>query len=250
MTLAPRSDHHIFVDERQDILVLHGGRTTSDATGPQSQETWLYDFKTNAWTTMPPSPAPALNAAYAGETLYTISGDSSVHYLRLRHNDEEREKRNALVWQTVKFPSDSLASSPPLRIGGVLVPVTAHLGRQYLIYMLGKKAEGSMSQTTGGENDTFPSDIWSLQLPATGFGPAAVKDTILEKFTEGGSGALTWTQVQVEPAAEAQPEEARHPGPRAFAGADSGLGGKALTLWGGINPKGEVESDGWMLQLR
>ncbi len=103
----PRCGHSIFVDEQQDILILHGGYTATNATGPNSTETWLYDFKRNVWTSLPAAPAPALSAAYVTETLYTISGSSrlggSVHYMNLRHDDTERERPDALVWQTVDF---------------------------------------------------------------------------------------------------------------------------------------------------
>ncbi|KAH8893186.1 hypothetical protein GQ53DRAFT_104315 [Thozetella sp. PMI_491] len=249
-TFAPRSDHHIFADGRQNILVLHGGRTTDDPAADASLETWLYDFPTSTWTKLPPSPAPAARAAYAQETLYTVSSESdlsgSVHYLKLQHSDEERAQPNALVWQTVAFPSNPLARGPLPRPQGVLAP----LKTGYLVYLLGKKSGEGLTPGTEADGLESSPEIWSLRLPAEHHSlVASVIDKYRQALLQRSLRDFTWSEVPVELPSHAELGGEPHPGFREFAGAASCLGGEGVLIWGGISPKGFPESDGWVLEV-
>ncbi|OLN82375.1 Tip elongation aberrant protein 3 [Colletotrichum chlorophyti] len=241
-TLSPRFDHHIFIDQAQDMLVLHGGRTSKGQEA--STETWLFDFDTLAWTELPPSPEPALAAAFVDNVLYIIGADSdmsgAIHYMDLKSNAEDREKPNALEWKTIKFPTNPLVPGPRPREGGALVPVNTGVGRHYLIYMFGENSQSV-------EKD-FYTDIWALQLPTHGFTAAAVKDAIRDKVPRLESGEFSWAEVELVPTEEVKTEGKAHPGPRGYFGADA-ASAKSLVFWGGVTAMGK-EGDGWLLQVQ
>ncbi|TDZ25248.1 Tip elongation aberrant protein 3 [Colletotrichum orbiculare MAFF 240422] len=241
-TLAPRFDHHIFVDHAQDVLVLHGGRTAKGQKA--STETWLYNFDTLAWTELPASPEPPTAAAFVDNVLYTIGTDSDmsggIHYLDLKSNATDREKPNALEWKTVNFPTNPLVPGPRPREGGALVPVDTGVGRHYLIYMFGKDDASS--------GIDFHADIWALQLPSHGFTAAALKDAIRDKLPRVDSGEFSWAEVELVPTEEVKSEGKAHPGPRGFIGAGA-ADAKSVVFWGGVSAKGK-EGDGWLLQVR
>ena len=265
--LAPRYGHHIFVDEKQDFLILHGGHTSASSSGSHSQpetETWLYSFDRNAWTTLPSGLSPPLAAAYVDNTLYTISvspdKDSpnlsgQINYLDVRKSTAEREKPGGLVWQSVTYPINPLTPGPRPRVGGALVPLTTGYGRSYLIYMFGVSSDslGESTHANAPEEEKYYSDIWALQLPSHGFSAAAAKDVIRDKLMPKGieSSKFTWAEAELV-ATEQKPEleEGKvHPGPRGLLAASGCLEGKGVVLWGGVNPKGEREADGWVLGL-
>lgn len=248
-SLAPRFDHHIFVDEEQDVLVLHGGR--AGAGHAESAETWMYTFDTLAWTEMPSAPVAPRAVAYADHVLYSITEDpesdvaGAVHFLDIRPNATEREKPDALRWRTVGFPANPLTPGPQPREGGALLPVTTGVGRSYLIYMFGSRAEGGPGlMSPAGE---FFSDIWALQLPSHGISGAALKDAIRNTLPRVESGEMSWSEVDILPVEATGHEGKAHPGPRGFFGADV-VEGRHVVLWGGVSAKGE-EGDGWMLKI-
>ena len=263
--MAPRFGHHIFVDPEQNFLLLHGGHTIPQLQHPDpgdsaplwnpdlpvEKETWLYDFNSRSWTVLPPSPAPAVAAAYIDTTLYTISvAEESpslsgvVNYLRLLRSSTEREKPNSLTWHNVNFPTNPLAPGPHPRKGAALVPLSTGHGRHYLVYMFGRANPQEPAAET-----TFYSDIWTLQLPAHGFTAAAAKDKIRDKFFGHSSGVFSWAEAELIPTEQTQPDGKVHPGPRALFGADTCFEGKGVVFWGGVNAKGEKEDDGWVLAL-
>jgi len=241
-SLTPRFDHHIFVDDAQDFLVMHGGRTSKGQEA--TTETWMYNFDTLAWTELPPSPQPPLAAAFVDNVLYTVGADSgmsgAIHYLDLKSNAEDREKPNALEWKTVSFPTNPLTPGPRPREGGALVPVNTGVGRHYLVYMFGENS-------TSAEKD-FYTDIWALQLPTRGFSAAAIKDAIRDKLPRIDSGEFTWAEVELLPTEEVRAEGKAHPGPRGFFGADA-ADAKSVIFWGGVSALGK-EGDGWLLQIQ
>lgn len=242
--LAPRFGHRIFLDEAQDVLVLHGGWTAPGQ--PESTETWIYTFDTLAWTELPAAPAAAAASAFVDNVLYTISKGThtpgAVQYLDIKSKATDREKPDAMEWKTVEFPANPLVPGPQPRVGGALVPVTTGLGRQYLIYLLGSHA--------GDDNQTreFYSDIWSLQLPSREYSAAAIKDAIRDKLPRVESGELSWAEVEILPETEVKTEGKAHPGPRGFFGADA-LGDNGVVFWGGLDGSGN-EGDGWLLQIK
>ncbi|KAK3376998.1 hypothetical protein B0T24DRAFT_665838 [Lasiosphaeria ovina] len=275
--MAPRFGHWLFADDAQGVLVLHGGRAAaaSEASvldrvaAPEAQgisvsrdtqtETWLYDLEAGAWTTLPGVPGAPLAAAYVGgkeATLYTVgtgeggSGVSgSVHFLRLLGSATERARPGALVWQTVDFPTNALTPGPRPRGGGALVPLSTGMGRNYLVYMFGCDDVDSDDAAARG-HDKYYSDIWALQLPTHGFNAAAAKDAIRSRVPGMQSGELAWSAVELVATEQMGASEGKvHPGPRGLFGVDSCLSGKGVVLWGGVNPKGEKEADGWILRL-
>lgn len=250
--LAPREGHAICVDEKQDILVLHGGRTASGHTG----EAWLYDFDAVAWTQLPSCPVAPLSSAFADGALYSISRDSevggSIHVLKLGSDAAERARPGALAWEKVDFPTSPLVPGPRSRAGGALVPISTGYGRHYLTCLFGQSEGQGEGQGQENEHHTsYCADIWSLQIPSRGFNPAAVKDAIRDKLPGGvESGAYSWAEVEVVPTEQVEHEGKVHPGPRAFFGASSCLEGKAVVFWGGVSAKGEQEADGWLLRIQ
>ncbi|KPM42490.1 hypothetical protein AK830_g4058 [Neonectria ditissima] len=233
---APRSDHHIFFVDNKDMLILHGGKTKpgQEEDGSQYSDTWLFDFAQGIWTQLPSSPGPSLNAALVDETLYCIGAESnisgSVHSLKINAIDK------ALQWSSVDFPTSPLTPGPRSRTGSGLIAVTTGYGRNYLVYFFGS-----------GEGGFF-SDAWSLQLPSDGLSASSIKDTIRDNIPGVDSGSFTWSEMDIAPAEPKKADGKAHPGPRGFFGADS-CGGKGVVFWGGINAKGETESDGWLLKL-
>lgn len=250
-SLAPRWDHAVFVDEAQDILILHGGRTVA---GP-SAKTWLYDFNTLAWIELPSAPVAspdAGNVAFSDGTLFVVSagpgieGSSSslgvtVHFLKLGRSAEGREK--TLRWERVDFPSNPLAPGPKVRDGGALVPVSMGYGQRHLVYMFGATAGDAK------EGQEFHPDVWSLQLPSSAFTPSSIKDAIRAKLPGVESGSLTWSEVEIVLTEMLGHEGKAHPGPIAFFGAASCLGGKGAFIWGGSTVDGEKQADGWLLEV-
>ncbi|KAK7429845.1 hypothetical protein QQZ08_003690 [Neonectria magnoliae] len=230
------SDHHIFFDEKQDILVLHGGKRQPgrDEEASQSSDTWLFDFTRAVWSQLPSAPGPSLNAALVNETLYCIGAESevsgSIHFLKIDALDR------ALRWSSVDFPTSPLTPGPRPRVGSGLITITTGFGRNYLVYFFGSR---------DGE---FCSDLWSLQLPSDGLSASNIKDTVRDKVPGVDSGSFSWSEMEIAPTEPKQADGKAHPGPRGFFGADL-CGGKGVVFWGGINAKGETESDGWLLQL-
>ena len=271
-TLAPRYGHHIFVDKTQDILILHGGITTADGGNTQaSKEAWLYDFNSKSWTSLPSAPSAPLAAAYAGDsTLYTISRDNDgadesttakqlsgqIHYLPLLSSTAEREKPGAITWHTVTYPINPLTPGPVPRAGNAaLLPLETGHGRTYLVYMFGcnNDANAANSEPSSPDDGSYYSDIWTLQIPSHKRTAAAAKDAIRDKIPGLDSNTFSWAEAEIIPVEQVGTTAAAeggkvHPGPRGFFGSASLADGKGVVIWGGLNPKGEREGDGWLLR--
>jgi len=191
--------------------------------------------------------------------LFTITGVSDlsceVHTLDIGHSEEERNNKS-LKWETIELPTNPLTPGPKPREGGTLLPVDTGYGRQYLVYIFGCRQALNEPSEKEAEQATFYSDMWTLQVPSksakpltwTDLKPAVVKDAIREKLGYD-SGSYSWSEVDVQPTEELIHEGKVHPGPRAFFGADVTADGKSVVLWGGLNAKGENESDGWLINL-
>ncbi|KAK0721310.1 hypothetical protein B0T21DRAFT_403966 [Apiosordaria backusii] len=226
-TMAPRSGHSIFVDDKQGFLVSLSG--SDDTT---KREVWFYDFNQAVWTTLPdlPSSHELLDAAaYAGNTLYVLTQDPSnpnivggVLSLYLYDNPTDREK--PLPWEHHTFQTPS----PQPRVGGGLVPISTGYGREYLVYMLGLP-------TSEDSEKGFQADIWTLQLPSRGITGAKMKDYVREKLPKMKSGEMTWAEVELVAMEQMEHQGKVHPGPRGWFGVDGCLGGRGVVFWGGVN---------------
>ncbi|KAK3385514.1 hypothetical protein B0H63DRAFT_183692 [Podospora didyma] len=281
--MEARYGHHIFVDPKQDLLILHGGhpnreivwdgeagwydyrKKTKDAADGSSgsssseypvfkaintvAETWMFDLEARAWTQLPPSPAsgPPVAAALVDSTLYSINYETNIggkiHWLYLHQSATERERPDALVWHTAAFPANPFHPGPRPRKDAALLPLKTGMGRQYLVFMFGCSPAGYK------EPEGFMADIWALQLPSTGVSAAAAKDAIRDKLPGMESGKLTWSEVEVIPTEQIGTGGKAHPGGRCFFGADSCYDGKGIVMLGGLNRWSEKEADGWILRL-
>ncbi|EGY17618.1 hypothetical protein VD0002_g375 [Verticillium dahliae] len=244
--LSPRYGHDIFLAGKEDVLVLHGGRTGPES--PADVETWVFTFDTRAWTKLPSAPAAPMAAAFVDHVLYTVSRGvntpGAINFLDIRGSAADRERADALEWQTVDYAVSPLAPAPEPREGGALVPITTGVGRNYLIYMFGH-SDGALA----GERD-FYSDIWSLQVPSRGLSAAILKDAIREKLPRAESGEFSWAEVEIVPEEKHSGGGKAHPGPRALFGA-AAAGDANLVFWGGINGSGSgSEEDTWLLQIQ
>ncbi len=130
------------------------------------------------------------------------------------------------------------------------MPVSGGFGRYYLIQSFGKQLTGLGSTKDSPDQGPFLSTVWSLQLPSSGFSLASVKDAIRDRLPGRESGAFSWAEVQIEPVEQMTHEGKAHPGPRAFLGADGCMEGSGVVFWGGVDAKGQLLSEGWLLRLR
>ncbi len=121
------------------------------------------------------------------------------------------------------------------------MPVSTGNGREYLVYFLGEKS--------GGQEDdgpTFWSDAFSYQVPALPVTAAGIKDATRQVMGVA-TGEDTWAEVGVEVGVEKEGEGKAHPGPRGWFACCGVEGG--VVVWGGVSGKGEVEGDGWLVEV-
>ena len=147
------------------------------------------------------------------------------------------------------------------------MPITTGLGRTYLLLILGEKDEPSNSAhsaPTPTADDSTPadidlaavpeawSDIWALQLPSATGTPAAAKD-VARKGLGLPSHEAEWAEVVIATpnvdVGEAPMEGKQHPGPRSWLAAST-MSAKRVVLWGGLDPKGQPQGDGWFLDIK
>ena len=64
------------------------------------------------------------------------------------------------------------------------------------------------------------------------------------------SGKHSWAEVEVLPPADLEESAGKiHPGPRSAFAVDVMKDKRSVVIWGGVNPKGEREGDGWIIKL-
>lgn len=250
-----RYDHKLFAFGGH--LILFGGRSSPENT---LQDTWFFDFTAHAWLRLPDAPVYSENVALADGNLYLVAkseteGVCHVHVLEIGGHVPGTKSLEGLEWHKVTFQSDKPSPGPDLR-SGTLLPFTTGYGREYLAYVFGcLENPRDAAESEHLETEKFYSDLWTYQIPSkstkptswTDFKPAAVKDAIRDKLGYG-SGGFEWAEVEVMATEQVAHEGKVHPGPRAFFGAD--VEGHTIVLWGGINAKGEKESDGWVISLQ
>ena len=252
-------------------LILYGGR---DTVGNLLTDVWHLDTTTKTWTQLPDAPMSTHNVTLSDSVLYLVSGregaetvGGDVHFLQLTPSADE-----AYIWNTVPFPVSPEQPGPRPRTGGGLLPVTTGYGRQYLLCLFGAHAppiasgiEAEQSSAiTPAEGFTPPqlwSDMWTYQLPSSNpelkattniyeaIKPAKIKDAI-RGVLGVDSGKHSWAEVDVLPPTDLDaPAGKVHPGPRSYFASDVMQDGHSVMLWGGFNPKGEREGDGWIIKI-
>jgi len=90
---SPRVVHGMAYDSQSDRVVLFGGGTGG---GTNSDETWTYDFNSNAWTKMTPATAPLAtpNAASSASSIARAIGSNP-------RPESCMESRHCSIWVTV-----------------------------------------------------------------------------------------------------------------------------------------------------
>jgi hypothetical protein len=264
LDLAPGPRRHAKLFAQDKCIVLYGGY---DGTGDQASDIWQFDVASKVWWQLPTAPVATTNVALANNQLWLISGSDPMSS-QLHHLDISSPK-NEMSWDTFTFPTNPMAPGPRARQDGALLPIHTGYGRNYLIYLLGARADMSSSTATAPEDlkqakDTTQwSDTWALQIPASdlqmkastsfkeAIKPAKIKDAIRSALG-AETHELSWSEAVVQVPSEKELEGTDgklHPGPRAFFGADVMHDEKSIALWGGLNAKGERIGDGWIIRL-
>ena len=257
--------------EPHGTLIICGGHSSAS----ELLDVYTFTIPSQSWSTLPSPPSssgspPSL--ALASNTLYLISNSTSsadlgseIHSLpliRSTYKDARGENDLALTakqdkWTTTTFPTNPLAPGPRPRKGAGLIPVTTGNGREYLLYFLGEKAASSiLTETNTSEDRLFYSDTFSYQLALPAMSAAGIKDAT--RSTLGiATGAGTWAEVKIVTNEEGkgvlEKEGKSHPGPRGwfgYAGLGKDVDGAGVVIWGGMNAKGEVEGEGWVVSVK
>ncbi|KAJ4319164.1 hypothetical protein N0V94_004037 [Neodidymelliopsis sp. IMI 364377] len=264
LDLAPGPRKHAKLFAQDKCIVLFGGY---DGSGDQASDIWQFDIASRVWWQLPTAPVATTNVALANNQLWLISGSDPVSS-QLHHLDISSPK-NEMSWDTFTFPTNPMAPGPRARQNGALLPVHTGYGRNYLIYLLGARADTSINPVASPEDpknakDTTQwSDTWVLQIPSSdlqlkastsfreAIKPAKIKDAIRSALG-ADTHELSWGEAVVQIPSEKELEETDgklHPGPRAFFGADVMHDEKSIAFWGGVNAKGERVGDGWVIRL-
>jgi len=262
--------------EPHGTLIVCGGLADG---GESLNDTWIFNIISKNWSRLPSTPStspwpPSLALTHSRLYLISSSSDlgSEIYFLpfsKKTYNDARGEGEIGLTntqakWTTLPFPTNPLTPGPRPRKGAGLIPVTTGNGREYLLYFFGEKASPLPSSTgssdpTSSEEPTekdkaspvFWSDIYSYQVPAVPVTAAGIKDATRSAMGIA-TGEDTWAEVKIVTVVEGEQEGKSHPGPRGwFGSAPVGreIEGGGVLVWGGVNGKGEVEGDGWIINV-
>lgn len=242
---------------RDNALIVHDGlRNTSSkqSTLSPSQTTWKFDLVSKTWTHLPTLEASSVSPPsmiLAHNTLYALTGkddlQSAMH--RLDVGTFKETPSLAGQWEEIPFPTNPLTPGPRPRQGAGLSHVTTGLGRDYLLLLLGQKCGPPNKEDDSGSAE-FWSELWTYQLPSSGVATQA-KDAIRAKVG-ADSKEGQWAEVEILPPDVEKSgalEGKAHPGPRGYFACAS-VDGKSVVLWGGLDPKGDVQGDGWVVSLQ
>lgn len=266
LDLSPGPRRHARLFAQDKCVVLFGGY---DGSGDQASDIWQFDVASRVWWQLPTAPVATTNVALHNNHLWLISGSDPMSS-QLHHLDISSPK-NEMTWDTFTFPTNPMAPGPRARKDGALLPIHTGYGRNYLIYLLGARADTSATvDTTDATEDpkhaqdtTQWSDTWALQIPSSdlqmkastsfkeAIKPAKIKDAI-RSVLGAETHELSWGEAVVQVPSDKELEETDgklHPGPRAFFGADVMQDEKSIAFWGGVDAKGERVGDGWVLRL-
>lgn len=278
---VPEARAEAKLSECDNDLVLHGGFSKS---GEALKDTWHFSYTNKTWTRLLDAPTANANAAFANGILWLLTNtpedsgtDGYIHSLAIA---PALSSSTPASWTTQSFPTNPSTPAPKPRVAGGLLPMTTGHGRNYLLHFFGvtpPMTKEDLPPTSSEDESTlqvvdtqaaveaeavqYP-DLWTLQLPSTTPGrkaslaeslrPAALKDSIRSVF-KADTGTNAWAEVDVQPPALETLGDGEsgkvHPGPRAYFGCDVLKDGSTVMLWGGVNAKGERESDGWLVSL-
>ena len=247
--------------EPHGTLVISSG---CDSKSEVLNDIWTFNIISQCWSPLPSSPStspypPSLALTHNRVYLISSSSDlgSEIHYLpftKETYSDSRGEGEIGLTtakneWTTLSFPTNPLTPGPRPRKGAGLTPVTTGNGREYLLYYFGERGSGESQSSS--DDRAFWSDVWSYQVPAQNMTAAGIKDATRSAMgIDTGEGS--WAEVNVIPVVEGDTEGKSHPGPRGwFSSSPVGrdIDGGGVVLWGGVNGKGEVEGDGWIVNV-
>lgn len=264
---APKQRSSARLFNYRNSLVLYGG---IDASGEKLNDVWHFSYVDKTWTQLPDAPISTPHASLWDGALYLVTGSDNMsgdlHFLQLAVKKDQKQE-----WGTVSFPTNPLTPGPLPRQGAGLLGTSTGYGRNYLLYMFGARQHSPVvsAETVGNaqseeSKDAAPqywSDMWTFQLPSSqpevkattnlydAMKPSKIKDSIREAIG-AESGKHSWAEVEVLPPSDLViPEGKVHPGPRGFFASDVMEDGRSVVLWGGVNPKGEKEGDGWIIKI-
>jgi len=234
-----------------------------------------FDVRTRSWSNIPTPPGPprvGASMAVVGSRLYRFGGHSGESYIGGRvewldvgsvwqHAESGTTAlQSGWVWEEIAYQE---GEGPQPRSGAGLVGVTTGQGRKYLLAIGGEgkaplSLEVSGKDVAADESSTCFDDIWAFQLPPESMTGASVKDAARHAIKMDVKQAK-WAEVQYHYLDASGEEEKEIPGePRmkgmglrkAFAAAKgTEVDGASVVVWGGVDEKGQVLNDGWLITV-
>jgi hypothetical protein len=240
-------------DDSWGTIFVVGGRDTE--RGELVNDALAFDIRTRTWSNVPNPPGQpreGASLAIAGDRLYRFGGKGAGAFTSgtIEYVDASP------VWKHAEGGTTPLASgwsweevphaegeAPSARSGAALVGLTTGQGRHYLLAVGGQ-----------GESSTFLDDMWAFQLPSEGWSAAAMKDQTRHSLKRDTHEAK-WVEVHytfVDTKDEEMPRERNKGlGVRGHFAAARGteVDGSTLVVWGGVDDKGRVLGDGWVVTV-
>ncbi|KAI9688722.1 MAG: hypothetical protein M1822_001079 [Bathelium mastoideum] len=272
-------------DSKGTVIVSCG----NSIAGTLLNDCWAFDIRSRTWTPLPPpQDDPALSChssslALVDSKLHSCFGRTSsgdmLHMRTLdvvanappppaitKDNDNPALTPRSVLgaassdWQDASSRTPS--TSPTPRSAASLVLVTTGQGRTYLLALGGHSTSASpsadaplnTSSTQFAEPELVPhGDAFAYQVPATANTSAGAKDAA-RRVLSTDSGEGKWAEVKYldgEGKMVQEGQEGRGFGRRTrFAAARAGeVDGGSVVVWGGVDDKGQVYGDGWIVNV-
>lgn len=254
-------------------LFVCGGRAVEG--GELLKDGLAFDVRSRAWSNIPTPPGPprvGASMAVVGNRLYRFGGHDGEMYVWggiewldasgvWQHAESGTTAlQSGWAWEEVTYQE---GEGPQARSGAGLVGVTTGQGRQYLLAIGGEgkaplSLEVSGKDVAADEGSACLDDIWAFQLPPESMTGASVKDAARNVIKLDVKQAK-WAEVQYHYLDASGEEEKEIPGePRmkamglrkGFAAANgTEVDGASVVVWGGVDEKGRVLNDGWLITV-